>query len=275
MFSVAKVERFLAFLMVILMLTGVGLAEESFNSDLLWLANSDAPLSATYEPEDLVKLTSRRSGGSTEGTVYTASTTSIRLRSEAAEALVRLCSAAEGEGIVLYVRQGYRSYEEEAKRYTRLDKRGEAMQLPGECDYQTGLAVTLVGEAWRSATLTEEFAETAEAAWLAEYAAAYGFVLRYPENKMEITGWEAEPWHLRYVGEEAAAYMAANDLCLEELWAEVMGDVPQAPVAEPEPTPEPTAAPTPAPAFSYVPGQVAPMNEFGPDGDEEISFIFE
>lgn len=271
-------KKILSVVLASMMLFSGAMAEtvEQFDADLLWQANSAAPLAAEYEPQDLVKLVSRRNGGTTEGTVYTASAASIKLREEAAQALVKLCAAAEAEGVILYVRQGYRSYEEETKRYARLDARGEAMQLPGECDYQTGLAATVVGAEQRTGTLDTDFAETAEGMWIAEHAAEYGFVLRYPENKMEITGWDAEPWHIRYVGMEAAEYMHQNGLCLEDLWQGTEPAEMEEPVAPEESVQEAEVIPVPQEAaFVYIPGQVVPLDEFGPDGDREISFIFE
>ena len=96
---------------------------------------------------------------------------------------------------------------------------GQVAQKPGESSYQTGLSVTLVGEAWKTGDLTAAFAESSEARWLSEHAAEYGFVLRYPEGKEAMTGWSYEPWHYRYVGVAAAAAMAEQGLCLEELVA--------------------------------------------------------
>ena len=276
-----------AWLLVVWMAVAPAMAEEvpQVEAELLLLASSAQPLDEGYEPADLVKLASRRSGASTKGTVYTVSATSIQLRQEAADALVKMCAAAEKKDIILYVRQGYRSYADEAARYARMEKRGEAGQKPGETDYQTGLAVTVVGKAWKSKALTAEFAESKEGKWLAKNAANYGFVLRYPQHKVEVTGWEYEPWHLRYVGVEAAAYMTENDLCLEEFAALV---APQAEVDTPEETPQPeepavpeeTAAPEiedlpaePTTAPGHTEGQLVELEETGPDGDHEISFF--
>jgi len=64
--------------------------------------------------------------------------------------------------------------------------------------------------------LDEAQASTPEAKWLAEHCEEYGFILRYPEGKTEITGIEFESWHFRYVGKEAAADIMAKDLTLEE-----------------------------------------------------------
>jgi len=286
---VAAVRKIISILMVMLMIAAPAMAEDTLpqvNNELLWLASSQEPLVDSYEPGDLVKLNSRRSAEGGTDAVYTASTTSIQLRAEAAAALVSMCNAAEADKTVLYVRQGYRSYHDEEVRYTRMEKRGEAAQKPGECDYQTGLAVTVVGKDWRTKTLTDEFAQTKEGKWLADNAAAYGFVLRYPENKQDITGWAAEPWHLRYVGVEAAAYMQRNGLCLEELRA-LVNPVEAAGVAvapavvegvetiKITPTPEPAPTPTPGPTPEPVEGQMVVLDEVGPDGDHEIGFYHE
>ena len=220
------------------------------DKDLLVLANSAAPLYSTYEPGDLVKLVSRRnneSGQNANHGVYTVSSSSIQLRYPAAEALSQLCNDAENAGVILYVRQGYRSYEDEANRYARLEKRGEAGQKPGENDYQTGLAVTVVSKEWRAKTLTAAFGDTKEAQWLAANCARYGFVLRYPQGKQDVTGWEWEPWHLRYVGRTAAEIMQLNNLCLEE-FCQQMGidgviDMGAPVVTAPPVTPAPTLVP--------------------------------
>jgi len=276
-------KKIIACLMMLLMLVSCAVAEElpQANGDYLLLASSAQPLAEDYEPEDLVKLASRRSGASTKGTVYTEATTSIQLRQEAADALVEMCAAAEKKDTLLYVRQGYRSYADEAARYARLEKRGEAGQKPGETDYQTGLAVTVVGKDWKSKALTAEFAETKEGKWLAQNAAKYGFVVRYPQNKMEATGWEYEPWHLRYVGVAAATYMQENDLCLEEFVALAL-PLDELPLPETTPEDEPVAiddpvedkapaAPTAVPV--YEEGQLVELEDVGPDGDHEISFF--
>ena len=276
-------KKIVAGLLTLLMLVSSAMAGElpQLNADLLRLASSAQPLGEEYEPADLVKLASRRSGASTKGTVYTESATSIQLRQEAADALVTMCAAAEKAETILYVRQGYRSYADEAARYARLEKRGEAGQKPGETDYQTGLAVTVVGKGWKSKTLTADFADTKEGKWLIKHAAKYGFVLRYPQNKTDVTGWEYEPWHLRYVGVEAAAYMQENDLCLEELVALVQPAEEAAPAEDISLTaPETEAEDEPQPAVpalqvEHQEGDLVELDEVGPDGDHEISFFHE
>lgn len=62
------------------------------------------------------------------------------------------------------------------------------------------------------------FAETQQGQWLAEHAHRFGFIIRYPENAKEITGYSYEPWHLRYVGEPTATEITSQDVTLEEYW---------------------------------------------------------
>ena len=282
-FQVAAWRKIVAILMIMVVAAVPALAEElpEVDASLLVLANSAMPLAEDYEPEDLVKLHSRRDGVSELKGVYTVSSTSIQLRDEAAKALETMCAAAEKDQVILYVRQGYRSYKDETARYSRLSKRGMAEQKPGENDYQTGLAVTVVNEDWQSKTLTAEFADTKAGKWMAKHAAKYGFVLRYPEGKKELTGWDAEPWHLRYVGVEAATYMVKNDLCLEEFYAltevspnaetvvETVSDLTALENVEPM---ERVVA-EPVPETIYTPGRLVELEDVGPDGDHEISFI--
>ena len=93
--------------------------------------------------------------------------------------------------------------------------------MPKNCsEHTTGLAFDILCD--NCPHSDPSFIYTAEGRWLAENAWKYGFVLRYPENKSHLTGVRYEPWHFRYVGRTAAAFMHENDLCLEEL-AEMIG----------------------------------------------------
>lgn len=86
--------------------------------------------------------------------------------------------------------------------------------LPGYSEHETGLAVDIVSVDHQ--TLDEAFANTPEGQWLAANSAQYGFVVRYHADKQSVTGITYEPWHLRYVGQEAALAMEQQNLCLEE-----------------------------------------------------------
>ena len=170
----------------------------------LTLANAATPLAADYEPSDLTALTARRNdvdGNNINDGIYMASAGTIHLRKEAASALFNLVNAAEAEGLTLYVRAGYRSYEDQAKRYARAERQGDTAttQKAGECDFQTGLAVMLVSREYRGKTLVAaDFAKTAESKWLQDNCARFGFIVRYPDGKDSVTGRMAgTPCHYR------------------------------------------------------------------------------
>ena len=100
--------------------------------------------------------------------------------------------------------------------------------VPGTSEHQTGMALDIVSYSYQSLTQKQE--ETAEQKWLMEHCWEYGFILRYPSDKSEITGIGYEPWHYRYVGRETAAAIRESGLCLEEYLA--------LPEEEPEPVAE-------------------------------------
>lgn len=101
----------------------------------------------------------------------------------------------------------------EAQRLT-----GTIIKRPGYSEHNCGLAVDLGGSG--NFRLEEDFEQTAAYKWLIENCAEYGFILRYPQGKEEITGVTFEPWHYRYVGVEAAKEIMSRGLCLEEYLAQ-------------------------------------------------------
>ena len=92
----------------------------------------------------------------------------------------------------------------------------QAVTVPGSSEHQIGLAIDIITDGYSS--LDEGFGETDAGKWLADNSAKYGFILRYPSGKEEITSIEYEPWHFRYVGVDAAGVITDNGLCLEEFW---------------------------------------------------------
>ena len=90
----------------------------------------------------------------------------------------------------------------------------KSVAIPGTSEHQLGLAVDIVDK--HSQVLDNSQADTPAQQWLMEHSWEYGFILRYPEGKSEITGIIYEPWHYRYVGKEAAAEIHELGLCLEE-----------------------------------------------------------
>lgn len=141
-------------------------------------------------------------------------------------AMLRDCRA---EGLDPWICSAYRSvekqqalFEKQLKKQQELGLRGEeavqaAAQVvakPGTSEHNLGLAVDIVSKSYQ--LLDEAQAETEVAKWLKGRCAEYGFVLRYPPEKADLTGVIFEPWHFRYVGEEAARKIMERGLCLEE-----------------------------------------------------------
>jgi hypothetical protein len=86
---------------------------------------------------------------------------------------------------------------------------------PGYSEHQTGLAIDVSAKSVNN-RLDESFGDSVEGIWLATHAQEYGFIIRYPKDKSDITGYSYEPWHIRYVGKPLAKYIYENNLCLEE-----------------------------------------------------------
>lgn len=99
-----------------------------------------------------------------------------------------------------------------------IEKAKEYLTEPGHSEHHTGLALDIVDEEWivSGQGLEPEYDQEASQQWLVSTMADYGFILRYPEGKEEITGINYESWHFRYVGVESAKFMEENDLTLEE-----------------------------------------------------------
>ena len=149
---------------------------------------------------------------------------SLKLDHRVAPFYNKMYLAALEDGITLVPISGYRSVERQKNNFERkintyIDQgysKIEATQMaatiilpPGTSEHNAGLAMDIC-------SLEQDFEETAEYRWLCENAADYGFILRYPENKQDITKIIYEPWHWRYVGVEAAKAMQASGQCLEE-----------------------------------------------------------
>lgn len=154
--------------------------------------------------------------------------TSSYFEERAIDKLYDLLDAAKAAGFDPHVYVGYRAYVIQADQfraqvaklvergYSEADAEREAAELsaePGASEHQTGLCIDLVDRYTES--LTDFQMDPAFSAWLNEHVAEYGFIMRYPEDKISVTG-RYEPWHIRYVGEEAAQFMTEHNLALEE-----------------------------------------------------------
>jgi D-alanyl-D-alanine carboxypeptidase len=120
--------------------------------------------------------------------------------------LEKMIGAAQQEGIALSLQSGYRSYEFQKKLYDQyVQSQGKASAdtysaLAGYSEHQTGLAVDIGSANDMSCNVRSCFANTPESSWVANNAHLFGFIVRYPKGKQNVTGYIYEPWHLRYVG---------------------------------------------------------------------------
>lgn len=190
------------------------LAGNFVDTGILRLVNSDHRISRDYVP-DMVQYKN----------------TSFYLNEEAAASLARMLSDMEAElGEAPMVVSTYRSYERQEEVYNRdvnsavesgvdiadaIKGTSRYVALPGASEHQTALAVDLSNDG----SLEEDFIETEAGIWLKENCHNYGFVVRYPEEKEDITQIGYEPWHLRYLGQPFSDILFENDWCLEEFIA--------------------------------------------------------
>ncbi|SHM48472.1 M15 family metallopeptidase [Gracilibacillus kekensis] len=179
------------------------------------VVNKQRKLPDGYEPGDLVDANVPYHPSAGEGNPKRL------LRQVAADALEELFQAAEADGLDLIAVSGYRSAQRQKQLYENsVAKNGQEhadkfSAKPGTSEHQTGLAMD-VASAALVAVLEQSFIETDEGKWLEDNAHKYGFIIRYPEGKEEITGYGYEPWHLRYVGEEMATEIYQAQTTLEE-----------------------------------------------------------
>lgn len=181
--------------------------------DQLALVNKQNALPSDYDPHDLVVPDVRFP--------FTEDLPKKQMRKVAADALENLFQAADEAGLDIVAQSGYRSYgRQEAIFASNANQHGEEAAnrfsaQPGESEHQTGLTMDITTPSINN-ELTTEFGDTDEGKWIKEHAADYGFIIRYPEGKEEITEYQYEPWHLRYVGEKSAQEIMSKGITLEE-----------------------------------------------------------
>jgi LAS superfamily LD-carboxypeptidase LdcB len=141
------------------------------------------------------------------------------MRKEAALALEQLFAKAAQDKVSLLAVSGYRSYDRQAEIFARnIQISPDEIQFsarPGESEHQTGLAIDVSGLT-NSYQLSQSYADTPEGQWLKQNAPEFGFIIRYPMGKENITGYQYEPWHIRYVGKNVAPVISQQGLALEE-----------------------------------------------------------
>ncbi len=179
---------------------------------LLVLANVDNPLPEDFEVGELEQV---------QGNYY--------LDARAASYARQMIDAAKNDGITLQLCSAYRArdlqqtlfdnkYNEYISNGWTSDdayaKTATIIAIPGTSEHQTGLCMDVVTPSYQ--VLDAGYADTDAAKWLAENAYEYGFILRYPKDKQDITKIIFEPWHYRFVGIENAKLIKDSGLCLEE-----------------------------------------------------------
>ena len=160
----------------------------------LVLVNDSHPLDVSYVPESMVELESERF---------------VDARIE--EPLRQMLDDGAKAGLSMYVASAYRSSEKQKEAY---DETKKSVAVPGTSEHATGLAVDIIASEYEG--LDDRQGETDEQKWLMEHCWEYGFILRYPPEKVDITGIIYEPWHYRYVGKTAAEEIMKKNLTLEE-----------------------------------------------------------
>lgn len=145
------------------------------------------------------------------------------MRKDAAEAIEKLFAAALEDGFSLYGISGYRSYDRQKEIFlNNIVHRGKKHTLkysaaPGTSEHQTGLAMDVSSKSVRYKLITS-FSDCDEGIWLANHAHEFGFIIRYPKDQFDSTGYAYEPWHIRYVGEDLADYLYTNNMTLDEYY---------------------------------------------------------
>lgn len=186
-----------------------GLGSRQADTSLGWnlvLVNQDHPIPKNVH----IDLTELSNGEKVDSRIY--------------PELQAMFDDARANGLALFVREGYRTAKEQqqimderisqyqAQGYTKSEAKKlarEYVAVPGTSEHQLGLSVDINAD-------TTKCSSDAVYNWLAENAWKYGFIKRYPADKIDITGISNEPWHYRYVGKEAAQEMQQSGMCLEE-----------------------------------------------------------
>ena len=176
------------------------------------LVNEGHPLDTSYVPAEMTEIESERS-----------------VDSRIADYLKQMLSDAKDAGLSMYVASAYRSYEKQrevfnntmqdwiSQGYSPLnayDETKKSVAVPGTSEYATGLAVDIISSEYEA--LDDRQGDTEEQKWLMEHCWEYGFILRYPSDKSDVTNIVYEPWHYRYVGKEAAKEITEQNITLEE-----------------------------------------------------------
>ena len=188
-------------------------------NSLLVVANKKHRLPEGYVPSDLV---------SPEITQIQACT----MRAPAAEAIKAMAEAAAADGVTLKISSAYRGEDYQRQLYNGYsasygtETADTISSRPGYSDHQTGLAADFVEQdgSMNGINFNQNFENTDSGNWLRDHAHEYGFIMRYPKGKQDITGYAYEPWHFRYIGVDYATAIYETDVfCSFEEYFDVEG----------------------------------------------------
>lgn len=183
-------------------------ATKDLNTNTI-LVNKYNYLTEDYVPENLQTVDKK----------YSSKT--LQLVDYAKEAFEDLSEAASKENYTVLAMSSYRSYQYQYNLYNRyvsndgVEAADTYSARPGYSEHQTGLAV----DVYNGKEDFTNFEKTKEYNWMQDNAYKFGFILRFPKDKVLETGYQYESWHYRYVGKEIAKYIHDNNLCFEEYYA--------------------------------------------------------
>lgn len=162
-----------------------------------------------------MRVVNRSNVMSSSETVETGTVGSVKVDARIVDALNSMIAAAKEGGANLQVIAGYRTYARQASAYSS----GSTDIPAGASEHNLGLSVDIMAVSEHSYNVSK-FEATTEYEWLRAHAAEYGFILRYPSDKTDVTGFDYEPWHYRYVGVDQAQKIVASGLTMEEYVAQ-------------------------------------------------------
>jgi len=177
--------------------------DQVYQGDLL-LVNKQYPVHEDSVKSDIVTLFDQKD--LVQG--YGLLDTSIRLSESVAHKFNKMIKAAEKDGVNHFlISSGYRDFEEQEQLYA---EKGSDYALPAQySEHNLGLSLDI-------GSSQSEMSKATEGKWLEKNAWKYGFILRYPKDKTEITGIKYEPWHFRYVGLPHSAIIQEKGIVLEQ-----------------------------------------------------------
>ena len=176
-------------------------------NSLLVVANKKHRLPEGYVPPDLV-------------TPEISQVQACTMRAPAAEAIKAMAEAAAADGVTLKISSAYRGEDYQRQLYNGYsasygyETADTISSRPGYSDHQTGLAADFVEQdgSMNGINFNQKFETTDSGNWLRDHAHEYGFIMRYPKGKQDITGYAYEPWHFRYIGVEYATAIYETDV---------------------------------------------------------------